>query len=173
MKDFAEANALEWRWERPRLLQRRWHLLAGDEPIARLESPSVWRATMVAETAGATWRLRHQGFLLGTVCLEREVAAGEYAPAATYRPAWFGAGRIESGADVLRWRRDDFLGRRWTISTEDGAPLVTFERLPGLFRSGCRVIRADAAQGRADLPQLALLGWYVLVLMVRQAQATA
>lgn len=171
MKDFAEASALEWRWVRPRVLQRRWHLMAGDDAIAQMESASAWRTTMVAETAGARWRLRHRGFLLGSVRLEREVAAGEFATAATFRAAWFGAGRFESGDDVLRWRRDDFLGRRWTIGTEAGAPLVTFERLPGLFRAGCRVLRSDAARTRSDLPQLSLLGWYVLLLMVRQVQA--
>lgn len=171
MMSFAEAKGREWRWERPRMLQRRWQLVAGDELLATLESSSVWHVAMSAETAGARWRLRHQGLFLGTVSVEREVAAGEFASAVSFRPAWFGAGRIECGGESLRWRRVDFLGRRWEIGTADGQPLLTFERLPGLFRAGARVLRSETAESRADLPELALLGWYLLVLMARQVQA--
>lgn len=173
VKAFAAAAGHEWVWSRPRVFRRRWVLRAGEEPIAELESRPAWGFTMTGEADGRRWRLRHRGFLRGLVEVEREVADGEWSPVARFEPGWFGAGRLPRTSGDLAWRRADFMGRRWEFRDATGRALVAFVRLPGLFRAGCRVQIADEARTRDDLPELVMLGWFLVVLMARQAHAAA
>lgn len=158
-------------WARPRVFQRRWELRAGDDVLAVLESPPAWGFTCTAETATGAWRLRHRGFLRGRVVVERRVAEGEWSERAGFEPGWFGAGRLRADGRTLAWRRADFWGRRWEFRDADGRVLVSLVRKPGLFRAGCDVEVASDAATRADLEVLVLLGWFLVLLMTRQAQA--
>lgn len=166
-------SAAELVWRRPRVFHRRWELLAGDDRVATLENPPAWGFTGTAETASGTWRLRHRGFLRGRVCVERRVAEGEWAERARFEPGWFGSGRLPRDGGPLAWRRVDFWGRRWEFRDTAGRAVVSFLRLPGLFRTGCRVEIADAARSRADVEELVLLGWFLVLLMARQAHAAS
>jgi len=169
MKPLRAAAGLAWK--RPRVFQRRWQLHDGDDVVATLENPPAWGFRCTAETASGQWRLRHRGFLRGSVCVERRLAEGEWAERARFEPSWFGSGRLPREDGPLAWRRVDFWGRRWEFRHADGRAVVSFVRLPGLFRPGCQVEIAESARMRADVEELVLLGWFLVLLMARQAHA--
>lgn len=169
MKPFAEALDREWVWKRPRMWRRRYELLAEGERLAVLEARSPLGGTMWGETAGERWLVRHLGLLRGHVRVAPE-SGGD--AAAEFHPRWFGAGQVTTrGGQVLRWRRADFWGRRWEMVDTGGLARLTLERSPGFLSADARVRVSDAARSDPELEPLVLLGYYLLILMVRQAHA--
>lgn len=158
-----------WLWTRPKLWRRRYELKAGAELLAVLESRSSFRSDTVVETATGRWRMRHEGLLRGFVRILHEGHAGD---AATFRPRWFGAGDLTTQrGDVLRWHRGDFWGRRWEMMDSGGLMRIAFARAPAFFSLDTRVEIAEHARRDPELEPLVLLGFYLLLLMARQAHA--
>ena len=169
MKPLLEALDREWIWTRPKLLSRVFELRAGDDVLATLELRSWLGTRMVGETAGGRWDLRHEGLFRGRCVLRRE---GERADHLVFRPRWFGAGDLLlPGGDVLTWKRGDFLGRRWQLLDRDGHVQVEMLRRPAFFKTTVTVAATDAGRGRAELPELLLLGLFLLRMLERQAHA--
>lgn len=154
-------------WARPKLLSRVWELRAGDEVVATLESRSWLGVRMTGETAAGRWELRHEGLLRGRAVLRRE---GEDADHLVFGPGWFGAGEVRcADGEPLAWKRGDFLGRRWRMLDRDGHVQLEFTRRPAFMKSSVAVEASDAGRKRAELPELVLLGFYLLRLLERQA----
>jgi hypothetical protein len=169
LRPLAETYGQPWLWTRPRFLRRRYELRAGSELLAVLESRSALRSDTLAETAAGRWRMRHEGLLRGLVRVVQEGQAGD---AAIFRPRWFGAGEITTrrGA-VLHWRRGDFWGRRWQMVDSGGLARLTFARAPAFFSLDVRVEVAEHARADVETEPLVLLGYYLLLLIARQAHA--
>lgn len=158
----------EWTWTRPRLSQRRYELSAHGELLAALESRSWFGTRMTALTAAGERLLRHEGLLRGRVVL----SSAERESLAVFHPAWFGAGAVSFASGLeLAWKRVDVWGRRWEFRDANGLAQVTFTRRPAWMRSTTSVTVSDAARGRPELADLVLLGYYLLLLMQRQAHA--
>ncbi len=168
MQPLDAVRGQEWVWSRPRILTRRWELKAGDALLATLDSVGLLGGGALATTASGAWRLRHVGMLRGRL----EVSAdGATTTLGQFRPGWFGAGTFECSARRLRWHRDDFLGRRWEFVDEHEHPLVAFVRRPAWVRSTTAVHATDAGHACPELPLLVVLGFQLLLVMQRQAQA--
>jgi hypothetical protein len=169
MKPFAEALEREWAWKRPGMWRRRFELRAGGELLAVLESRAPLGATLWGQTAGGEWQVRHMGLLRGWV---RVTPAGGGDAVAEFHPRWFGAGDVTTrGGQALRWHRADFWGRRWEMVDSGGLMRLAFERGPGFLNPDTFVRLSPAARADPELEPLVLLGFYILLLMVRQAQS--
>ena len=169
MKPFSEAIGRDWAWKRPRMWRRRYELLSDGEPLAVLEARSLLGASMWGETAGGEWQVRHQGLLRGRVRIE---PAGGGDALAEFHPRWFGAGDVTTrSGQSLRWHRADFWGRRWELVDTGGLARLVFERAPGFLSPETSVRVSESAARDPELEPLVLLGYYLLLLMVRQAHA--
>lgn len=162
---------MEWRWSQPHFFRRSYELRAGDSLLATLESRALFNSAAVGTTHSGQSLLRHTGLIRGSVLLSGEDAG---AARLTFRPGWFGAGvaRSERGAE-LRWKRADFWGRSWRFEDADELPVLTFVRRPGWFKLNLSVEPAESARALPELADLTLLGFYLLLLMQRQAHAAA
>lgn len=169
MEPFASAFDERWVWRRPKLWSRRFELRAGEQVLASLETRAWLTGVMHADTASGAWTVRHEGLLRGRVLVR---AVGATSDALVFRPRWFGAGDVQlaSGA-VLRWHRADFWGRRWELVDSGGLPRVTFVRLPAFMSPDAEVKVSEPARNEPLLDPLVLLGYYLIVLMVRQNTA--
>jgi hypothetical protein len=169
MQPLSEAHGAPWLWTRPKMLRRRYELHAGPALLARLESRATLRSDTLVESATGRWRMRHEGLFRGRVRIIHEGHAGD---AAVYQPRWFGAGDVTTArGDVLHWRRADFWGRRWEMVDSGGLARVTFSRSPAFFSLDVRVDVGLHARGDSELEPLVLLGFYLLLLMVRQSHS--
>ena len=111
----------------------------------------------------------HEGLLRGRCVLRRE---GERTDHLVFRPRWFGAGEVTTpGGDVLTWKRGDFLGRRWRLLDRDGHVQIEMVRRPAFFKTSVLVAVSDAGRRWAELPELVLLGFFLLRMLERQSQA--
>lgn len=171
MRPLLEVRDREWVWTRPKLLSRHWELRAGDEVVATLESVGWLGLRMAGETSAGRWDLRHVGLFRGRAVARRE---GEETVRLVFRPRWFGAGEIEcAGGGVLLWKRADMWGRRWHVLDADGHVQLEFTRRPAFLKNSIAVTATDAACKRAELPDLVLLGFFLLRMLERQAHASA
>lgn len=169
MKSLLDVRDREWVWARPKLLSRHWDLRAGDDVVATLESRGWLGVRMAGANASGRWDLRHEGLFRGRTVVRRE---GEQAEHLVFRPRWFGAGEIHcAGGTVLPWKRADMWGRRWLVLDADGHVQLEFTRRPAFFKSSTAVAASDAGCKRPEMPELVLLGFFLLRMIERQAHA--
>lgn len=169
LRALSNAFGEAWMWTRPKLWRRRYELRAGADVLAVLESRASLRSDVSVESATGRWRLRHEGLLRGRV---RVIHEGHSGDAALFRPRWFGAGDVTTQrGDVLRWHRGDFWGRRWEMVDTGGLSRLTFARAPAFFSLDIQVQVAEHARRDPELEPLVMLGFYLLLLMARQAHA--
>ena len=170
MKPFADSFDREWIWRRPRMWRRQYELRARGELIGRLEARSMLGGSMWGETAAGVWRVRHVGLLRGRSLVTAE---GGTEPAAEFRPRWFGAGDVvTAGGQSFRWHRADFWGLHWEMVGSSGLAHLGFARSPAFLSLDTTVRVSATAQRDPELEPLVLLGYYLLLLMVRQAHAS-
>ena len=169
MKPFLASFQADWLWRRPQVWRRRYELRAGTELIARLEARALMGGSMRGETASGAWVVRHVGLLRGRSVVARPDARE---PAAEFRPRWFGAGDVDTaGGRSFRWHRADLWGQRWELVDPGGIACLRFERSPAFLSLDTRVHVADSMRADAELEPLVLLGYFLLLLMVRQSHA--
>lgn len=169
MEPFASAFRERWIWRRPSLWSRRYVLSAGGRMLAALEA-RTWRAgVMHGTTANGGWTVRHEGLLGGRVLVRADGATED---ALVFRPRWFGSGDVRLPDDqALRWHRADFWGRRWELVDSGGLARVTLVRTPAFVSPDAEVQVSEAAERDPLLEPLVLLGYALIVLMVRQNTA--
>ncbi|MEO5989726.1 MAG: hypothetical protein ABIU54_13040 [Candidatus Eisenbacteria bacterium] len=153
------------------MFRRLYELRAGEELLATVESRALFNSAAVATTASGRSLLRHAGLFRGNVLLSAEDAG---TPRITFHPGWVGKGiaRCASGRE-LRWKRADFWGRAWRFEDASELGVLSFVRGPTWFRTAVSVEPSEAARALPELTDLTLLGFYLLLLMQRQAHAAA
>ena len=150
--------------------RRQYELRARGELIGRLEARSMLGGSMWGQTASGVWRVRHVGLLRGRSLVTAE---GGTEPAAEFRPRWFGAGDVvTAGGQSFRWHRADFWGLHWEMVGSTGLAHLGFARSPAFLSLDTTVRVSATAQRDPELEPLVLLGYYLLLLMVRQAHAS-
>ncbi len=164
-----------WMWRRPKLWSRRFELQAGTRVLAALETRAWVGATMHGTSVDGAWSIRHVGLLRGRVVVRSARAGGAEGAedvALEFRPRWFGAGDVHgAGMAPLRWHRADFWGRRWELVDAGGLARITFTRTPAFLSPDAEVRVSEAARTDPHLVPLVMLGYYLIVLMVRQNAA--
>lgn len=171
MKPFMESFGTDWVWIRPQVFRRLYELRSGDEVLATIESRALFNSAAIATSSQGRSLLRHAGLLRGKVLLSSEDATGIRL---TFKPGWFGAGVAHSAGGLeWHWKRVDFWGRSWRFEDLSGNPVLSFVRRPSWFRASVSVEPSEYARSLSELSDLALLGFYLLLLMQRQAHVSA
>jgi hypothetical protein len=113
----------------------------------------------VAEAAAGRWTFRRAGFWHARVIVS---LAGSDSAVAVFTARWMGTGTLElSAGRQVHWSA----AHAW--QADDGTPLVEFTGRQTLIKLEGTVALTPAAVGRPDLALLVLLGWYLVVLQVR------
>jgi len=161
---------LELQWPQPRLLRREFELRADGTVIATLRWASAFKSLAVAEVAGRRWTFKRAGFLRPRVTVR---TLGSEADLAIAEMAWAGAARIAFASGTrYRWEQTSVWRSEWAVLAEDGSPRLTFRTGLAMRRRGR--LEIDPAAGRLEeLPILATLGWYLIVLSAEDAAAAA
>jgi hypothetical protein len=170
MQELHTAIGRELTWQQPRLLEREYELRAGDELLATLRWVRRLGTLALAETARERWTFKRAGFWRPRVTVRAE---GTDADLATFEANWSGGGTLATGdGQHYQWRAANFWHTKWHWTDAAGTPLVQFSSSQILKQSA----RVEVTQAGADVPDLALLatlGWYLLILLVDDGNATA
>ncbi len=171
MKTLGDLIGHELKWVQPRRLNRRFELRAGDEVLATLSWQKKWGSLAVAETAGGQWTLKRSGFLRPRVTVR---PAGSEADLALFAAGWWGDGVLEVvGGSRFFWKPTNFWRSEWVWSSSDGIPLLRIKAKARLVRMQGRLNVEPTAGSVPELMLLAVVGWYLLVLMSEEAASAA
>jgi hypothetical protein len=155
------------RWVRPSLMTAEYELQDGDEVIATLRFHSSWGTLATAESADGCWTFKRVGFLQTSVTIR---ACGADAEIAIFKnSSWTGGGTLAL-PDGREYRANsNFWMTRFGFTTLDDQPLVEFQRIGGLLKLSSTVEIHAAAERIPELPWMVMLGWYLTVLLHRDA----
>jgi hypothetical protein len=151
-----------------------FELRDGHETCARLVWDQHRRSMVSAECATGRWIFRRSGFVYPRVAI-REVGARQ--DCAVFTPRWRGDGALELVDErVYHFRPTDFWWTRVAFYGSRVEKLISLDVRPSDKAAGASAITGRLeilAPGRScpDLPLLALLGLYLLLL--RRAEAPA
>jgi hypothetical protein len=158
------------RWSQPSALRSEYELRAGDELAGTLKLRSMFGTLADAEGGDGTWTFKRVGFWRNGATIRR---AGSDEDIAVFRNNTWAAGGQLDFANGGRFRATtNFWMTRFEFHTESEQLLLRF-RFGGVFRRAADVEVTDAAKRLAEWPLLVHFGWYLLVMLDRDAGATA
>lgn len=169
MRTIQDAAPSNLSWQQPQALRREYELRAGDELLATLRKTSTFGSAMDAEIGASRFTLKPEGFLHSRITVQEAGAAGE--PAIFQSGFWGGGRLLLPDGRSYRFKKTSFWGSRWAFVDDSGRPLVSFKSRNRLFRTGCAVEIGSGALALPELPILALLGWYLLLQIQKNAAA--
>jgi hypothetical protein len=171
MRPIRDVAGLVLRWVQPSAFKREYELRAGDEVLATLRWQKTFGSLALAASADGTWSFKRSGFLNPKVTVR---VPGSEADVAVLKPGWRGEGTLElSAGRRYPWRNASFWRSEWAFTDEAGEALVQFKPEFAFFKHAAEVTVDPRAAPLPDLSLLALLGWYLMVLMSEDAAAGA
>jgi hypothetical protein len=170
MKPITAGVAARLEWTQPGVLHRDFALLADGEQIASLRFRSAFGTLATAESADGCWTFKRAGFWQRRVTVR---ACGSEADLATFQNnTWNGGGTLHM-ADGRAFRATtNFWQTRYEFLDEQDEPLVRFN-IGGVFHMSAVVEILPAAHGLLEAPLMAMLGWYLAIMMHDDAAAAA
>lgn len=123
-----------------------------------------------AETAAGRWTFKRVGFWHPRVTVR---VAGVDTDSAIFAAGWTGGGilRLAAGREFA-WGAATFWHTQWAWKDAAGQPVVTFASKHGTAPAAGHLEVALAALDLPELPLLAPLGWYLLLLQAREDEAS-
>jgi hypothetical protein len=158
MRTINDVASGELRWVDP-TNELSYELLTGaEEVVGRLRLDAKQRGD--SDTANERWTLTREGFWHPRVTVR---APGSDADVAIFHTSWKKGGILElDGGRWLRLRLPTLTRWKWTWTDMHDRPLVHLGH-GFLMKNGQVTIEPDAAES-PDVPLLAVLGWYLLVI---------
>lgn len=166
MSAIKELAGRELLWIRP-ARQFAFELRGGDEVIGHLR----WERSSLAagDMAGQKWTFKRVGFLQTRVTVR---APGSNENSAVFHPSWTGGGTLDLGPGrQLRFSPANFWRTRYDWIDAPDIPLVHFQG-HGLHAWESRVEIEQSAVASREVPLLVVLGWYLLVLWMLDAEVS-
>ena len=172
MPTIRQADREALRWIQAGARGRDFDLLAGDAVLARLRWAKTSGSLALAESEDGRFSFKRTGFLSPKVTVR---APGSASNAAIFKPNWEGDGTLElPDGRRFRWANTNFWQSEWAFAEEGGEGLVHFRPRLDAHPLSTEVRVARRAFVRVlELPLLALLGLYLLILMADERDAIA
>jgi len=163
MRPIKEVADQVLRWTQPSSFKREFELRAGEDVLATLRWQKTFGSLALAESPGGAWTFKRSGFLTPTVSVR---AQGSESTVAVLKPGWRGEGTLQfSDGRRYQWVIAGFWRPQWTFAGEGGGPLIHFKYDLAFLQQTMEVEIEPGAGSLKDLPLLATLGWYLIVLM--------
>lgn len=170
MRHIAQLVGSSLEWVQPRALKMEYELREGEEVVATLRFRSSWGSFATAESADGCWTFKRVGFWQTRATVR---PCGSETEIASFRQGtWASGGTLEMPDGRKFPVSTNFWQTRYQVQTESGEPLITY-KTHGIVRLEARMEIAPQAAGMPELPWIAMLGWYLAVLMYNDSAAAA
>jgi hypothetical protein len=178
MRALREVAGGELAWVQPARAKQSFELRAagraqGAPELDEVVGTLVWERMSLAtgETADGRWTFKREGFWHPRVTVR---LGGSDVNVAVFQPSWTGGGTLELGSRTqLRFGAANFWRSQWDWLDAQDKPLVHFKSRQGLLKLEGQVEIEPGVAASPDVPLLVVLGWYLLVLLSRDASSSA
>jgi len=117
----------------------------------------------LAEATSGTWTFKRSGFLRPKVTVRVPESDTEVA---VFAAGWGGEGTLSlSNGRSYHWQSTNFWQSKWAFTNEAGEPIVQFKAEFAFLKLSAEVNVEPVAVALPDLSLLAVLGWYLMVLL--------
>lgn len=162
MRPFPPGSDSDLTWTRTRHFPDAWELRAGGELIGALKWPRMFSSRAEGRTSNARWVFRSPGIFSRRIeVIDETTSVG----AAVLERKFGGKGDLTfpDGRRIL-WTFEGWVPRMPLFATTDGFPIMRFHHRFGWFRRQESIEIDPTARAMKELPLLALLGRYLMVL---------
>jgi hypothetical protein len=158
-------------WAQPKALRREYQLKNDDELVGQLRFEKSYGSLATAEVASQNWTFKREGFLHPRVTVR---TLNSDANLAVFHPSWSGGGVVEfPDGRQIRWRHASFWRSEWAFVQGEDRQLLLFKQHEGFLKISARLEFDPANAASPDLPLLAALGWYLMLLAAQDSAAVA
>jgi hypothetical protein len=159
-------------WSQPKAMRREYQLSNGDELVGRLRFEKFSGSLATAEVASQNWTFKREGFLHPRVTVR--APNSDVNNLAVFHPSWSGGGVVEfPDGRQIRWRHASFWRSEWAFVQGADRQLLLFKQHEGFLKISARLECDPANAAAPDLPLLAALGWYLMLLTAQDAAAVS
>lgn len=170
MLKIAELIGRELKWTQPHALKMEYELRADDELAATLRFKSSFGTLATAESADGCWTFKRIGFWQTKVTVR---ACGSDTDLAVFKNnTWNNGGTLEFPGGRKIFASLNFWATRYEFTTEADELLLRYTKIGGLVHFSARVEIQPHAAALPELPWLVMLGWYLPVMVYRDAAVT-
>lgn len=157
------------RWRKAPGQKRTWTLDGGEEALATLRREKAFGTLATGEAAGGRWTFKRVGFFRVRVTIRPEGSDQEIG---LFHPRWTGGGELVL-ADGRRcgWGQTSFWRQEWAFVAGEADELIRFRC--GWSMAKAEVTISPSGTRVAELPLLAVLGWYLILLSADDAATSA
>jgi hypothetical protein len=168
MKRMGDVLDCELKWSQPGAFKLYFELRAGDEIGATLRFRSLFGSLATGESADGCWTFKRAGFFQTRVTIR---VCGEETDIAIFKNnTWSGGGALELPDGRKLLATTNLWQSNLQFTTESGEVLLRF-KTGRLLHLSAMVEVQQSAIGLPELPWLAMLGWYLIVMMNMDAAA--
>ena len=171
LQEVAEQQEMTWTKTKSKgVFKPEYELRAGNDVLATLRWKEAFGSLAEGETTSGRWTFKRCGFFRPRVTVR---PAGQDVDAAVFiLTQWDGSGLVEfPDGRKFRWFRTSFWSATYTFAELHGATLLQFD--PNWLGTSAKLEIKPAAKSLPELSLLALLGWYLLILMNQDSSAAA
>jgi hypothetical protein len=159
-------------WSQQRGFSHDYTLTGGDRTLATLRWPKTFGSLAEGRIGDATWTFKRVGFWRPAVTIRRP-ETGDHDVGRLVMD-WRRGDLVLPGGVSFRWDLVSFWKSEWAFFDASGKDrLVEFVPETRFFKMSMGVAIHRAAEERAELPLLLLLGWYLLVMASQDDAAAA
>lgn len=149
-------------WSQPHALKQAFDLADGEVAIGSLVFRSSFGTFATGRLSDGCWTMKRLGFLRTRVEIrpcDTDTAVGTF-----HNNTWSGGGTLAL-ADGRELRANtNFWHSRFEFVDSEGRALVRYE-IGGVLKTSGEMHITDAGAALADIAWIALLGWYLVVMM--------
>jgi hypothetical protein len=161
MKSIRDFATKPMTWTQPTLVRRNYELRAGPDVLAKLHWQMPWGSQAIAETINGAWMFKRDGWFSPNVmiCDSLKKTANW-----TLNVKW-GEGTFDHPSGYsYQWQRLSAGQGEWKFKSISRQPLIEFTLKPAAFRYESKMQIDVSAPDILELPLLATLGWYIMIL---------
>ncbi len=160
----------ELTWTQPAFTRQEYHLAEHGAPVGRLVFPRMLGTLAEAATRDGSWTFKRVGFFRQRATVR--AVGSEHDLAVFQNNTWRGGGTLEFGEGARFQATTNFWSTRFGWETEREEALVRFH-YGGAFKLSATVEILEGARALPELPVLVLFGWYLCVMLHRDAGGVA
>lgn len=165
MRSLRKVESFTLEWAQTSVMSQSFELRGDGAVVATLEWEKLFGSLATARTADGTWTFKRGGFLTPIVTVR---APGSEKDLAVLTVVWGGGGDLAiAGTRTYAWKRRGFWSGQWGFEWIDGGHILHFEPKFSIAKRKAELHLEPAAHAVPELPLLATLGWYLLILMAQ------
>lgn len=173
MRHLVDLVGMDLKWEQPSAIKMEYALYPGesDELVATLKFRSSFGSLATAESADGCWTFKRVGFFQTRITVRSCASDAEIA---SFRNnTWTSGGVLELPDGRSYPASTNFWKTKIEFLSSSEEPLVEYRKIGGFFHYSSYMTIHPAAAAITELPWMAILGWYLAILLQQDAAAAA